>query len=137
MSPAAAGGIARAPNFTLTTTCLTRHALEAPRRSAFVVAHAVEVAGIEQRNAGVERGVDVAMLSARSDGPYFPDMPMQPRPRAETVGPWSPSWRIVHGLSSDGAGEKNRPAVADRYGLGASLIIRHLLYGLYEITHNV
>ena len=27
----------------------------------------------------------VAMLSARSAGPYMPDMPMAPRPMAETV----------------------------------------------------
>src|SRR5213075_3110314 len=33
----------------------------------------------------------VAMLSARSAGPYMPDMPMQPRPKAETCGPVLPS----------------------------------------------
>src|SRR5947209_7978520 len=37
----------------------------------------------------------VAMLSARSAGPYMPDMPMQPRPRAETSGPVDPSLRLT------------------------------------------
>ena len=32
----------------------------------------------------------VAMLSARSAGPYMSDMPMQPRPMAETLGPCGP-----------------------------------------------
>ena len=35
----------------------------------------------------------VAMLSARSAGPYMPDMPMQPSPIAETSGPLLPSLR--------------------------------------------
>ena len=35
----------------------------------------------------------VAMLSARSAGPYMPDMPMHPSPRAETSGPLVPSLR--------------------------------------------
>jgi hypothetical protein len=33
------------------------------------------------------------MLSARSAGPYAPDMPMQPSPRAATSGPVRPSLR--------------------------------------------
>src|SRR3954468_20943013 len=36
----------------------------------------------------------VAMLSARSAGPYMPDMPMQPRPSAETAGPEEPRERV-------------------------------------------
>src|SRR5215469_17441010 len=31
------------------------------------------------------------MLSARSAGPYMPDIPMQPSPRAETRGPAAPN----------------------------------------------
>jgi len=42
------------------------------------MAHAVEVAGVEQGDAGIHRAWMVAMLSARSAGPYMPDMPMQP-----------------------------------------------------------
>src|SRR5690242_12468937 len=42
----------------------------------------------------------VAMLSARSDGPYMPDMPIAPRPRAETVGPVLPRVRVSMGGSS-------------------------------------
>ena len=37
----------------------------------------------------------VAMLSARSLGPYMPDMPMQPRPTIETFGPVLPSLRVI------------------------------------------
>src|SRR4029077_21270539 len=33
----------------------------------------------------------VARLSLRSAGPYIPDMPMQPRPTVETIGPDLPS----------------------------------------------
>jgi hypothetical protein len=51
------------------------------------VAHAVEVAGVQQVDAGVQRG---AMLSARSAGPYMPDMPMQPSPSTDTDGPVRP-----------------------------------------------
>jgi hypothetical protein len=36
----------------------------------------------------------VAMLSARSAGPYMPDMPMQPSPSALTSGPSAPSFRL-------------------------------------------
>ena len=39
----------------------------------------------------------VAMLSARSAGPYIPDIPMQPRPIAETGGPARPSVVIFMG----------------------------------------
>src|SRR5271170_7196399 len=42
----------------------------------------------------------VAMLSARSAGPYMPDMPMQPRPRAEARGPALPSWRCCKATSN-------------------------------------
>src|SRR5438270_643880 len=35
----------------------------------------------------------VAMLSVRSAGPYMPDMPMAPRPIAETTGPLLPRRR--------------------------------------------
>src|SRR5215218_4051778 len=37
----------------------------------------------------------VAMLSARSAGPYMPDIPMAPRPISETTGPVAPSVRVV------------------------------------------
>jgi hypothetical protein len=40
----------------------------------------------------------VAMLSARSAGPYMPDMPMQPSAMAETFGPDEPSWRTCMSL---------------------------------------
>src|SRR5262245_26502001 len=33
------------------------------------------------------------MLSLRSAGPYVPDMPMAPRPSADTAGPAAPHWR--------------------------------------------
>lgn len=36
----------------------------------------------------------VAMDSARSASPYNADMPMQPRPRAETWGPVVPRVRV-------------------------------------------
>src|SRR6202040_2238803 len=39
------------------------------------------------------------MLSASSDGPYIPDMPMQPKPMAETWGPAEPNWRVNIGDS--------------------------------------
>jgi hypothetical protein len=56
------------------------------------MAHAVEVAGVEQADSRVERGVD--RRDALSPvGPYIPDIPMQPRPRAETDGPLRPSER--------------------------------------------
>ena len=56
-----------------------------------VVAHAVEVAGVEEGDAGIERGVDGGDALRASAGPYMPDMPMQPRPMAETMGPAVPS----------------------------------------------
>ncbi len=33
----------------------------------------------------------VAMLSSRSAAPYMPDMPMHPKPTAETTGPAAPN----------------------------------------------
>src|SRR3954451_5908535 len=40
----------------------------------------------------------VAMLSASSDGPYMPDIPMQPRDRGKTVGPEEPRRRNSVGV---------------------------------------
>ncbi|GDY42590.1 hypothetical protein SANT12839_034720 [Streptomyces antimycoticus] len=58
----------------------------------FVVAHAVEVAGVEQGDPGVERGVEGGDgLGAVDVGAVPGDMPMQPRPIAETWGPAVPS----------------------------------------------
>src|ERR1700739_4307488 len=37
----------------------------------------------------------VAIDSARSAVPYMADMPMRPRPMAETRGPVAPSWRVI------------------------------------------
>jgi hypothetical protein len=37
----------------------------------------------------------VAMLSSSSRSPYTPDIPLQPRPIIETVGPVEPSWRVA------------------------------------------
>src|ERR1700687_4467997 len=42
----------------------------------------------------------VAMLSARSAVPYMPDMPMHPRPMADTIGPVDPSCRLSMTISS-------------------------------------
>jgi len=39
----------------------------------------------------------VAMLSASSAGPYMPDIPIHPRPIADTVGPLDPSWCVFIG----------------------------------------
>ena len=36
----------------------------------------------------------VATLSARSDGPYIPDIAMQPSPSSGTSGPAFPSLRV-------------------------------------------
>src|SRR5579863_8334298 len=41
----------------------------------------------------------VAMLSFSSAAPYMPDMPMQPRPMAETSGPFFPNRRICIGIA--------------------------------------
>ena len=38
----------------------------------------------------------VAMLSFSSAAPYIPDMPMQPRPIAETSGPFFPKPTDLH-----------------------------------------
>ena len=80
-------GSRSAPNFTLSRHLSRAHALQRLADQHFIVAHAVEIAGVEERDAGVERGMDGGDALARSAGPYMPDMPMQPRPRAETVGP--------------------------------------------------
>src|SRR4051812_26246865 len=42
------------------------------------------------------------MLSSSSAGPYKPDMPMQPRPSADTFGPVRPSCRVSMRSTSPG-----------------------------------
>src|SRR5271155_2461967 len=56
----------------------------------------------------------VAMLSCRSAGPYMPDMPMQPRPIADTTGPWVPSFRFfIVCLSCSGSADDGLRIVVD------------------------
>ncbi|MCW2626031.1 MAG: hypothetical protein JWR48_2753, partial [Mycobacterium sp.] len=50
-----------------------------------VVAHAVEVAGVEQGDAGVERGTDGGDALGAVAGPYRSLMPIRPRPMADVV----------------------------------------------------
>jgi hypothetical protein len=57
------------------------------------VSGSVVVAGVEQRDAGVERRVDRGDALALLSRPYRSDMPMQPRPSGKTRGPCDPSWR--------------------------------------------
>src|ERR1017187_5193835 len=52
------------------------------------------------------------MLSCRSAGPYMPDMPMQPRPRADTVGPLVPSGRCCILFLRDRRTPRRRPLPA-------------------------
>src|SRR6266545_720542 len=62
----------------------------------------------------------VAMLSARFAGPYRSDIPMHPRPMADTRGPWEPSEReIMSGRSF--LGPRRRAA------LSSALLVRSRL----------
>jgi len=55
-------------------------ALERAGDQHLVVAHPVEVAGVDQGDPASSAASMVAVLSASSAGPYGPDIPMQPRP---------------------------------------------------------
>jgi hypothetical protein len=56
-----------------------------------VVPRAVEIAGIQQGDPGIKRRMDGGDAFLPFRRPYMPDMPMQPRPRAETEGPFFPA----------------------------------------------
>jgi DNA-binding transcriptional LysR family regulator len=58
------------------TSALVAPALQRLADQHLVVAHAVEVAGVDQVTPASSAAWIVAMLSPRSDGPYMPDMPM-------------------------------------------------------------
>jgi len=61
-----------------------------------VLAHAVELAGVEQRDAAFERRVHGrdALRVARAVHPALPAVPMQPRAMGKTAGPVLPSCRV-------------------------------------------
>src|SRR3954462_5031581 len=48
------------------------------------------------------------MLSARSAGPYMPDMAIAPRPTSDVMGPAAPSWRFLIGRSYPPRGIRRR-----------------------------
>ena len=76
----------------------------APRNQQLVVAGSIEVSGIEQRDAGVERCVNGGDALGLVSGTVASDMPIQPRPSTETWGPAVPSFRDAIGWVAMAAG---------------------------------
>ena len=93
---------------------LVAPAAQGPADQHLVVAHAVEVAGVDEVDAGSIAAWMVAMLSASSAGPYMPHMPMQPRAMGKTAGPVAAKFARLNSGCSDHGGDLSRAGMVSR-----------------------
>src|SRR5262249_32797082 len=132
----ATGGIAQRAELDAHDDLVAGHTLERLADQELVVAHAVEITGIKERDVGLERGMDGGDTLRPVRQAVHSRHAHTAKAAGGNLGTFGPELAILHVQSSmilSGVGPDGWTGL---WGLASRSIIQHYWHGLYEIMHN-